>query len=151
MKGLESQFGKIKPQNLEESPFYGIKSEDSLEPQSPENIDVPFLNPESLGKVFALHELKINFTENLSDGEIYSFMNRVHDFEDLLKEKAKKGELMYGDNIIGVDDLNKFALYCILIGTNFEKAMWLDFDGAMIEKFMIENYKKGNPAQFAVS
>ena len=132
MRGFESQEKPIK-QSIE-------RREDSLE-SDVEEIDVPFLKPESLGKVFALHELKIQFTEQLSDNEISSFMDKIHNFEEELKSKAQNGELMYGDNVIGVEDLNKFALYCILIGTNFEKAMWLDFDGSPIEKFMLEVYK----------
>ena len=135
MRGFESQLDNPKKQ------FNDIfRERDSLEPNI-EEIDVPFLKPESLGRIFALHELKIQATEQLAENEIASFMKKIHDFEEDLKEQAKRGELMYGDNVIGVEDLNKFALYCILIGANFEKAMWLDFDGAPIEKFMRDIYR----------
>jgi len=45
-------------------------------------------------------------------------MQRIYDFEEKIKERAAKGELVYGDNIFHTDDLHKFALYNILIGKN---------------------------------
>ena len=117
MEGLESQSRKIKPQSLEESPFYGMDKEDSLEPDI-EEIELPYLTSESLAKIFNLHDFKIKFTEQLSEEDLVPFMQRIFDFEEKIKAKAESGELKYGDNVISVDDLTKFALYDILVGRN---------------------------------
>ena len=152
MEGLESQPQKIKPQNLEESPFYGIKSEDSLEQteQTEEVEDVtelPFLTMEGLRKVFSLNSLKEKYIEQLSYSELTDFMQRIHDFEKKIKDKAESGELKYGDNVISPEDLNKFVLYNILIGRNITpEAAWLDFEGDVVERFMSNGFRETESA-----
>jgi hypothetical protein len=132
MEGFESE--------IKRKDVFFDKEKSPLESEV-EEFNVPFLSPENLRKVFSLYELKVQFTEQMSDSEIFSFMKKTHDFENSLMKKAKTGDLMYGDNVIEVEDLRKFALYCILIGENFENTMWLDFDDNPIEKFMLENYQ----------
>jgi hypothetical protein len=143
MEGFESQFGKIKPQELEDSPFFEMKSEDSLVPMAEEVIELSYLTSESLVKILNLHEFKSSFTEQLSENEIFPFMQRIHDFEEKIKIKAKRGELMFGDNVIGVDDLPKFALYNILTGRNLPKGLtWFDLEDGLIEKFMRNGFSE---------
>lgn len=147
MKGLESEFRKIKPQNLEESPFFGVKSEDSLEPVLEEVVELPYLTSESLLKILNLHEFKIKFTEQLSEDEVIPFMQNIHDFEEGIKAKAERGELMFGDNVIGVEDLSKFALYNILVGKNITpEVTWLDLEDGQIEKFMKNGFRETESA-----
>ncbi len=108
-----------------------------------EEIDLPFLTQESLSKIFNLHDLKLKFTEQLSDKEVFPFMDRIHAFEEKLRIKALNGELVYGDNIISEKDLNKFALYNILIGKNITpEVTWLDLEGDPIEKFIRNGFSE---------
>lgn len=134
---------ELEPNNLER-PDYSSRFEkiDSLD-SDVEEIDLPFLTQESLVKIFNLHDFKLKFTEQLSDGEVFPFMDRINDFEEKLRIKASNGEIMYGDNIIDEKDLNKFALYAILIGKNITpEVTWLDLEGGLIEKFMRNGFSE---------
>jgi hypothetical protein len=151
MKGFESQSGKTEDLPLENYQEYfdkmsGFGNENNSESSKEDDLFL-FLSPENREKVFKLYTLQIRFIEQLPEKEIVPFMQKNADFEEKIKAMAENGELMFGDNLIGVKDLNKFALYCVLIGTNFEKAMWLDFDGAPIEKFMLETYETDDFAE----
>jgi hypothetical protein len=136
----------LRPENLENSPFYKIRSEDSLIPIV-ENGHFLYLSPENAEKAAGFFQSKIQFAENLSVSERYDLDNKEQEFKNLLIEKATKKELVYGDNVIRVDELNKFALYRILIGQDFEETMWLDVEGGLIEKFMLETYETNDFAE----
>jgi len=133
----------LRPENLENS----IDEEKNPLGRDEKIIPIQFLSLEDVKEVAGLCELRMQFIGKLSDGERYVLDDKERDFKELLIEKAKKGELMYGDNVIGVDELNKFALYRILIGQDFEETMWLDVEGGLIEKFMLETYETNDFAE----
>lgn len=53
----------LRPQNSEESPFYKIKSEDSLEPQAPEEIELAF----NVAEFKHLNEVQTLFFDKLEE------------------------------------------------------------------------------------
>lgn len=134
---------ELEPDNLEKQDYPSrMERRDSLDADI-EEIDLPFLTQESLSKIFDLHSFKLKFTEELSDDEIFPFMDRIHDFEEKLRVRASNGELMYGDNVINEKDLNKFALYAILTGKNItSEVTWLDLEGDIIEKFIRNGFSE---------
>lgn len=138
----------LMPEKLEDSPFYKRNSEDSLEPVVEEVVELPYLTSESLFKILNLHEFKIKFTEQLSEDEVFPFLQNIYDFEEKLKAKAERGELMFGDNVIGIEDLSKFALYNILVGKNITSDVtWLDLEDNLIESFMRNGFKETKSAE----
>lgn len=135
MEGPGSQFEKINPEELEDTPFYGIENEYSLIPLPPEEIELSF-NDDDFKHIKKVQTIFFDKIDKTITEEGLIVHERIAEF--LSKLISKYGEETVGNCVFyHILAMNSSANQFIPTGTER-----LDLEGEPMENFINNGFRE---------